>query len=130
MTKENAFNLVLELLVAEEALDTFNLTRAERNEFQQIVKDAFTAKPDKISIQTPDGELQASLNTYEEYPGINIMLAPSNTDDRIDIAAVEHSSEKGLRVITWGNAMDEDYTHAEAVENLAECREHLKGEES
>lgn len=79
-----------------------------------------------LSVSTPEGELRAYRCTDSDYPGICVMLEPSGLEEptEIDIALVEYNSDKGLRSFSWGDAMDEDYTHAEEIRNIQECRDH------
>lgn len=140
MTRERAYEIIKELLKAEEATDSANLTREERNELHQIVEDAMTGvvitgenakhitvegtnSTMRMNVPTPEGELRAYIDINPDCPAIMILLNPAETNSVIDIATAEYSEENGLRAIIWGDAMTEDYTHVENIKNLSECRD-------
>lgn len=121
MTREKAYEMIKELLEIEEAADSFNLTRKERREFQQIVEDVFTAqeKPaEKLCVQTPEGELRAYVEGDTEYPSISVKLGPAGIDEEICVSVVEFSPEEGIRSFTYGNAMDDECTFVENIKNI------------
>lgn len=131
MTKESAYGYIKELLKAEEAADSLNLTRAVRRKLQQVVEDVFTAedKPaNTISVEMPEGQFVAYAGTDPDYPAMHIVLIPSGTEYEISMATAEYDPDKGIRSIVWGNAMDEDYTYVERLKNLDQWRKQVEEE--
>lgn len=128
ITREKAYEMIKELLAAEEENDTMNLTRAERRQFQQIVEDAFNEPFKMISVQTPEGELRAYVGTDPNYPSIDVMLNPKGTDVEINVAFTEYNADRGIISAIYGDAMDEEPTYEESLKNLDECKNFMDEE--
>lgn len=79
----------------------------------------------KIRVETPDGTLIAEDKDDPDYPGINIMLIGSRTNDKFTgsgketLAMVEYDSEKGkLQAVVYGDGEEAEYTDLVEYRNV------------
>ena len=120
MDKEKALELVKELLELEEKNDIGTLTRKERAEFQDIVLELFEEKEaNRISINTPEGRMEAGFLTDPDYPGIYIELYPNGKDYAVNLSIAEYNGEEEvINLYSYGDATQEDYTSKETLLSL------------
>lgn len=143
ITREIVHEMLKSLLQYEENNDMFNLTRAERRQFQSIVMEAMAGKevseenkegvtPEskavriiRASVPTPEGELRVYAENDPECPGISVVLNPAGTEEEIFLSVIEHSKDHGLRSFTYGDACNDECTWMEPIRNIREFVDNL-----
>lgn len=91
-------------------------------------------RTDRLEVETPLGTLIASVSPDPNYPGIYIDLKRDGCPYEAAVALAEcMPAEDGkpgyIMCRTWGDAMQEDYTHAEEIRSLDEFFEIPEGME-
>lgn len=126
ITKEQAKELLKELLQMEEKNNIGNLTTRERREFQSIVEDWMNEK--YIHLETPNGIMLVEKDDNPDYPAILVGLDIGGEIGVIDIANVECDTTKQntIKTTVWSNAQSEEYTHQIELENLEAVKEETK----
>lgn len=83
-----------------------------------------------LSMDIPEGTLNARISSDPDNPGMYIELVPEGTNTPIDLTLVEHNElTNALATFVWGDAMDERFTHKIMVDNYEQCVEALMEEE-
>lgn len=71
-------------------------------------------KPKQIQVATLKGQhIVARANDSSEYPSINLYL--DNGSELLLIGSVEDSLDNGLRIVTYSDLSNDEFTTAEKI---------------